>query len=386
MKNILIVGGGIVGLTAARALRLRDFAVDLVEIKPDFAEQAGVGLTLVPNALRALQTIGLAQRCMDAGMPSIKSESFNADGSPRVGYLQRPGKRLGNLPSTSEPEFPAVGIGRAVLHRILEEGAIEAQATIHFGCTVHKFVQDSSKVAVAFSDGRESNYDLVIAADGIYSSIRRHLFPLVKPTFTGHAVWRAPAPRPTDVVCSQLYFGGRHGVVGYCPISPSDGYVYIVERAELGPTRFECATLHDAMRERLAGYGGIIPQIATQLSDPRTVSYRPIETLVAPKPWYLGRIVMIGDAAHAGPPVLAQGAAMGIEDAIVLAEELSLAEAKPASANVDAALSAFMERRYERAKLMIDSSNAIATWEVQPDSVDIGAVMSRVSAELAQAI
>jgi len=371
-QKILIVGGGIVGLTAATALRQRGFAVELVEIKHDSSKQVGVGLTIVPNALRALATIGVAKACIAAGMPSHRLASFTTDGSP----IER--SHAGN--QTGEPEYPSVGIGRAAFHGLLAEAALAEGCTTRFGVTVRELKDDGDSVSVIFTDGDSASYDLVVGADGIHSEMRVRLFPGVEPALTGHAVWRAPTARPQEVLCSHLYFGGRHGVVGFCPISQSLGYVYVVQRAEPG-AQFDRSLMHKILREQLEGYGGIIPGIAGRLDDPETVNYQPIERLIAPAPWYQGRTVIIGDAVHAGPPVLAQGAAMGIEDAVVLAEELDRHE------RIEVALTRFMERRFHRARIVTEASVALCNWQIDPQSeADIGAIVGRAQAELARPI
>ena len=232
---------------------------------------------------------------------------------------------------------------------------------------------------VEFTDGRAGDYDLIIAADGIYSATRSQLFPEVdNPKATGLAIWRAFARRPKDIKTTQLQFGGRHGLVGICPINEAACYIYCIHRAGIDERR-DPATLHLQLRETLDGYEGPIHELAAQLDDPALVSYRPLEWLLVPPPWYRGRVVLIGDAAHANPPNIAQGAAMGIEDAIVLAEEA----AKPGA--VQDALARFMARRWERAKLVVEASCRVANNQIEhTPGFDAAAEIARASAKLAQ--
>jgi 2-polyprenyl-6-methoxyphenol hydroxylase-like FAD-dependent oxidoreductase len=121
--------------------------------------------------------------------------------------------------------------------------------------------------------------------------------------------------------------------------------------------------------------------MSEQLDDPAKVSYRPLEWLLAPEPWGEGRVVLIGDAAHANPPVLAQGAAMGIEDAVVLAEEY----ARDLSAHD--AITRFAKRRYERVKHVVEASCQLAKWEVDhTPGVDVPRVMRDAAMRLAEPI
>ncbi len=220
----------------------------------------------------------------------------------------------------------------------------------------------------------------MVGADGLYSGTRAKLFPDCLPVATGQAAWRGACVRPAGVDVTHLYFGGRHGVVGINPVSPSLAYIYIVENALDGARRAP-ATLHTQMREKLEGYGGLAAQLAATLDDPSKVSYRPLEWLLAPEPWSKGRVVLIGDAAHANPPVLAQGAAMGIEDAIVLAEEIATGEP------IEPALARFAARRYDRVKYIVETSCQLAQWEVDhTPGVDVPAVMRAASTRLAEPI
>ena len=113
------------------------------------------------------------------------------------------------------------------------------------------------------------------------------------------------------------------------------------------------------MRDRLVGFTGLIAELGEQITDPAAVVYKPMENLLLPGPWNKGRILIIGDAAHATTPHLAQGAAMAIEDAVLLAELLR--QDKP----LEALMSEFMARRFDRAKYVVESSDQIAQWEME---------------------
>ena len=251
---------------------------------------------------------------------------------------------------------------------------------IRCGLTVRAWEEQENALAVTFSDESVGHFALMVGADGLYSGTRASLFPDSRPMATGQAAWRGACVRPAGVDVTHLYFGGRHGVVGVNPVSPSLAYIYIVENAPDGARR-DPATLHKQMREKLEGYGGLAAQLAATLDDPAKVSYRPLEWLLAPVPWSKGRVVLIGDAAHANPPVLAQGAAMGIEDAIVLAEEV--ATCRP----VETALVRFAARRYDRVKYIVETSCQLAKWEVDhTPGVDVPGVLRAASIRLAEPI
>jgi 2-polyprenyl-6-methoxyphenol hydroxylase-like FAD-dependent oxidoreductase len=370
--RVLIVGGGICGLTLGIALRQKGFPADLVELRPDLRQQSGIGLSLQGNSVAALARIGVAERCVRSGVPANHIDLLRADGAL---VAHQPLIPMGG------PDFPGtVGISRNELHAILLDAAETSGVAIRTGVSVDSFSADPTGVSVRFTDGRDGSYDLMVAADGAYSGIRAKLFPHIKPTFCGQAVWRAGVPRPKETVTTELYVGGPFGIVGICPISADEAYIYIVESAE-GGTRHPEADLAALMIEKLEPYSaGRIRECAAHLPASVGISYRPLDWLLLPPPWNRDRVVVIGDAAHCNPPVLAQGAAMGIEDAVVLAE--SLAD----EATIELALEQFTRRRVPRASLVVNNSVQLCEWEVKHlvSPKEIGRLMTETQQALAQ--
>ncbi len=371
-RPVLIVGGGIAGLTAATAFVQRGHKTVLVERKPQLADEGGVGLSLVANALRALDQIGVAELCIAQGVAADALAMCRPDGGL---ILNNPLPRIGG------PQFPgAVGISRAAFHAILANAACAAGVDIRCGLTVTDWQDRPDALEVQFSDGSQGAFGLMVGADGLYSATRSRLFPESHPLPTGQSVWRADCARPPGIDCTHLHLGGKHGVVGICPIADNRAYLYIVENTPEAIRR-DPSTLHIEMQKELEGYGGVVASLAANLNDPAKVSYRPLEWLLAPAPWGKGRVVIIGDAAHANPPVLAQGAAMGIEDAIVLAAEYAV------DGSAEAAVPRFAKRRYDRVKHVVESSCQLARWEVEhTPGVDVPGVMRSAAARLAEAI
>lgn len=370
VSNALVIGGGISGLSAAAALAQRDVHVTLLEAKDKLGDLGGVGLSLMGNATKALALIGVAARCVEAGMPADHFTVRSVNGEIIA---------TREWPSLGKPLWPnQIGISRASFHHILVEAATSSGVVLRCGITARSMRQDRNRVEVVDTDGGTGSFDLVVVADGLYSSTRSQFLPNAPvPKATGLAIWRAGVRRPRNIVTTQLHFDGPHGVVGICPISSDDSYVYCVHRDDASARR-DPSTLHEQLREKLAGYGGFIPPLAAQLIDPALVSYRPLEWLLVPAPWFRGRVVLIGDAVHANPPNLAQGAAMGIEDAIVLAEEVTKSEATEIS------LARFMSRRWERVRLVVDVSRRIALDQVaHTRGFDAAAEMRRASTALA---
>lgn len=349
LQAALIIGGGISGLTLAAALSRRGVETRVVELRDSLAEQPGVGLSLQGNSLAALAHIDLADACIDIGVPANHLNLRRADGTL---VARQPILQMGG------PRYPAtLGISRNRLHALLVEAASRSGAEIRLGTTVTDLQQRPAGVEVTASDGSVGCYDLVVGADGVHSRTRAGLMLGQEPRFCGQAVWRAAIPRPAESDTSELHFGGPHGVVGICPISSDEAYLYIVEAAA-ADTRYDGPDAVAVMIDKLRDYGGLVRDSAPHLRESRNVTYRLLEWLLVPVPWYRGRIVIIGDAAHCGPPVIAQGAAMGIEDAVVLAESLTSFE------NSAHALESFMQRRYPRASMVVRNSVQLCEWEV----------------------
>ncbi len=346
VSNVLVIGGGIGGLTASIALRQAGIAVDLVEIQTDWTVY-GVGIIQPNNTLRALEKIGLAKACVDLGGAFDCWRLF--DGA---------GNALFDTPkdNSAAPAYPANnGITRPIMHALLCGRAAELGVPVRLGVTPERFEQSAEAVTVFFNDGTDKAYDLVIAAEGMYSKTRDALFPgAAAPHFTGQGVWRYNLPRPASVKTGEVH-SSAHKKVGLVPMSPSLMYMFVVsERIEIAR---DDPGLADAMRSHLSEYTGPIAELAKLITDPNEVVYRPMESVMLEPAWHKGRIIIIGDAAHAATPHLAQGAAMAIEDAVLLAEMLQGGGA------IDGVLTAFTRRRLPRAKYIVDSSLQIGVWE-----------------------
>jgi 2-polyprenyl-6-methoxyphenol hydroxylase-like FAD-dependent oxidoreductase len=349
IERALVIGGGIGGLTASIALRQAGIAVDLVEINPTFSVY-GVGIIQPNNTLRALDRIGLAKRCVELGAAFPGWRIHDASGNFIMDAPNR---------TSAAPDFPPNnGITRPDFQRVLSEAAYAHGVAIRLGTKVETLDDHSDRVDVTLSDGTSQSYDLVVGCDGLYSETRSRVFgDIVRPQFTGQSVWRYNFPRPKDLVWGEIHSGPKTKV-GLTPMRPDLMYMFLVS-AEPGNPRMPPEHLAELMRERLAGFTGIVAELAKQIVDPAGVVYKPMENLLLPAPWNKGRILIIGDAAHATTPHLAQGAAMAIEDAVLLGALLKRPDP------LDTLLQEFMARRFDRAKFVIDSSDQIANWEME---------------------
>jgi 2-polyprenyl-6-methoxyphenol hydroxylase-like FAD-dependent oxidoreductase len=371
--KVLVVGGGIAGMCLAIGLRQRGIAVDIVEISGEWTA-LGVGISLGGPAMRALKTIGVLDRCVEAGFGVTRLARGNARGE--IVAIDGEASRLNG------PEYPAtLGIMRPVFHRILADATREVAARVRLGVTVEAIQQRPESVEARLSDGTSGQYDLNVGADGINSRVRELVFGSeLKPRFTGQAIWRATVPRPPEVDVLISFMGPRNKA-GFNPVSKDLMYIFLVTNHQ-DKTEIPRAGLVEAMREQLADFGGLVARAREQVVTPEQVVCRPAEALLVPPPRCRGRVVLIGDAAHATTPHLASGALIAIEDAVVLAELAAT------DVPVPELLERFMTRRYERCRMVVEHSLQLGEWEQHPDApgADPLGLQQRTRAALAQPI
>lgn len=350
-SKVLIVGGGIGGLCAAIALRRKGVEVDLVELKSEWTVY-GVGIIQQSNVIREMSRLGLLDQYLGAAYPFEDVGIYDLQGNTLV---RIPGQRLAG------PEYPAnVGISRLALHKVLSETAIALGADVRLGLSVDSLGQDADGVDVQFTDGGRDRYAIVVGADGLYSKVRSLLFgDTYTPRFTGQAVWRYNFARAPQID-HLANFQGPDGNAGLCPLADDLMYMFLTSH-EPGNPWMDSATLAEQMRGRLSAFGGLIGELREQIQDSTQVVYKPMEVLFVDEPWYRGRVLLIGDAAHATTPHLGQGAGMAIEDAVVLGEELT------SGGSVDEQFTRFMARRFERCKFISESSVLAGDREIARD-------------------
>ncbi len=365
-SKVLIVGGGIGGLSSAIALTARGIDVEIVEQNPKW-DVYGVGIIQPGNAMRALHQLGLLEQALSAGFAMDGDRFYLADGTQLADN---------EFPRVVGPEFPGLnGITRPRLHEILTAAVKRSGAKVTLGHRLASLSQDPDGVDVELTDGSSGRYDLVIGADGIFSQVRSLVFPdAPAPRYTGQAVWRYNLPRPAEVDKLAMY-AGPDGKAGMVPLAPDLMYLLFIETpgGEV-PPQLDPETLAPTLRSRLEGFGGKIAEVRDGITDSSKVVYRPIETVWVAPPWQRGRVALIGDAAHAAGPHVGQGAAMALEDSVVLAEELAETD------DLQAAYEGFGSRRYERVRTIVEISEQIAQWEIDHvrDADFVGLTMKSV--------
>lgn len=363
--KVLIIGGGIAGMSLAIALRRRNFMVDLVEIDPDWRVY-GAGLSISGATLRALDQLGVLDSVLKHGYWHEGFEVYDTEGRC-ISVMRSP-----HMPDTNI--YGGAAIMRPVLKDILSKVTLEMGTTVRLGVTFISMTQGTEKVEVSFSDGSSGCYDLVIGADGLMSKVRAALFPQApQPKYTGQGCWRAVFPRPADITRMRLYVGTPYKI-GVNPVSEHEMYMFLLE-SRATKQWIADEQLHVSLREMLSSCGGVLRTLGESLNANSRIMFRPLESLFMPRPWYQGRVLLIGDASHATTPHLASGAGLAIEDALVLAQELDT------SRSIEDALQVFTERRHERCRLVIENSLRLGDIEQNTGSLEEHRQLMRDSME-----
>lgn len=357
-QKILIIGGGVGGPAVAIRMAERGVAVDLVDIEENWGA-AGTGVTLSPLTTRALCDLGFAKALMAQGHLHDKLQMFTPDGHM---FNEATGKRL------FAPDVPREGgVMRPVLHNMMVERMNDLGVSTRTSTHVTDIKQDDGGVDVVFSDGSTGRYDLVIGADGLFSKTRTMIMPdAPTPNYTGQVCWRAQFKRPSDWNDSRMYFGRLK--IGFTPCGPDDMYMYLLENVAEKPW-YDDSELLDKLRDMLAPYPALA-ELRDNMDENTPIMARPLESILLDDPWYVGRVILIGDAAHATTPHLASGAGMAVEDSIVLVDELEK------EADYERAMQNFMARRLPRGKMVVGNSLRLGEMEQQGASGDeIGPLM-----------
>lgn len=354
-KKALIIGAGTAGMASAITLSRIGIKIDLIDINPNWGA-LGAGLTITGPTLRALKQLGVYDE--------VTEQAYVGDG---IQVCDPAGNPLRILPTPMLDDADTAGSGgimRPTMHSIMHKYVKDAGIQMRLGLTADAFEQDENGVTVTFSDGSQGYYDFVLGSDGVLSKTRQLLFPdAPKAEYTGQSCWRLFLKRPASIE-RRTYFLGGPVKVGFTPVSKDHMYMFLLERC---PQRWqEPEDNYKNLKQLLEGYDGILAEIRESLSeaDNPNINFRPLECFDLPGPWYVGKVLLIGDSAHPTTPQLASGAGMGIEDALVLAEIFEK------QANVDLAFAEFMQRREQRCRLVTQSSMEIGRLEQQRAPVE----------------
>ena len=302
-KRILVIGAGIAGLATANALQQHGHDVTVLEERTDTS--SGAGISIWPNALAALDEIGLGDAVRAAGGRITAGAMRWRDGTwLRHPSPQRLVKALGE---------PLVVIHRNVLTSVLA-GAL-AEGTLRYGVSAHSLVATADGVQVSLSDATTTEADAVVGADGTHSMVARHLNGLLGNRYVGYTAWRGVADCSIDPDLAGEVLGPSIEF-GHVPLGGDTTYWFATERAPEGRSAPQGELTY--LKDKFGTWAEPIPTVLAA-TDPARVLHNDLYDRDRARQWSRGPIVAVGDAAHPMRPHLGQGGCQGIEDAAILA-------------------------------------------------------------------
>jgi 2-polyprenyl-6-methoxyphenol hydroxylase-like FAD-dependent oxidoreductase len=313
MKKVLIIGAGIGGCAAAISFAQQGWKPTVIEkLSTIFTE--GAGILLYSNALKTLDHLGILDPILVAG------ESMQG----KTDFLDSRSRLIGSIQYTPVDEkYPAyTGIQRQTFLEILYNKALSLNAEFVFGKTVKEYFQEGKTVSLHCNDGSVfSKYDLLIAADGINSQIRKQMWPDEKSKYSGFHVWHSMHQRHADVKekITVVLNDRRFGII---PISKKLMYVWASVYNDQ-KIKIEKKDQPRIMREEFNNVEGFLKEIINGINDQTYVHFTAVEEVSLKENWYKDNVVLLGDAAHASLPFMAQGAAMALHDAFILGNSVS---------------------------------------------------------------
>jgi 2-polyprenyl-6-methoxyphenol hydroxylase-like FAD-dependent oxidoreductase len=349
ISRALIVGGGIAGLSSAIALSRIGVACNVVELKD---APLGASLGISGRAAEALDALGVYEECFRTSRPF-------SSGSKVLYQWDAAGKLLS--PGPQRVEWPgaktALGVYRPDFLQVLGDEANRLGALIRTGVTVRTVEEGPNESSVTFTDGGVKSYDLIIGADGLNSATRARIFPrAAKPAYSGQISIRWMAPGPA--IEGEGWYHGSVGRIGFYYVP--QGLIYVASVISTpDPRVLGKDEVHALFTSLLNSYTAEpIAELRRRLTPDAALLCNSYYWTLVPEPWHRGRTLLIGDAAHATTSHMGMGGGMALEDSVVLAECLATA------ATLDDALAAFMARRFERVRTVVESSVGAARLEL----------------------
>ncbi len=348
VNDVLIVGGGIAGLCSAIALGRRGVRTTVVD---QTGAAVGASILITHRAVYGLSELGVLDRVLERGRQIGPREAswwtyvFNAAGE----RVPVPSPVLADdwaLPST-------VFIYRPLLAEILSAAAAEHGARVLKGHSYRMLAPHAGGVDVELTTGERRSYDLVVAADGINSGLRARFFPDAGgPVYTGSMSFRMMFEDAPAQWLSGLHVANG-GTVASTMLPGRHFYLAVPNHMER--RRVDQPQARAIVRGVLRDYepSKMFAEVAARLTDQVNVIVAPYEWIFVEPPWHRGRIVLVGDAAHATAPTIGSAGGMAVEDSVVLAQELAAAD------DLDQALSSYAARRQGRARLVVQTSAAL---------------------------
>lgn len=339
-NKILILGGGIAGLTTAIALQRKNIDFTVYEAVPEI-KAIGSGISLAGNAMKVLEQLQVAEQVKARGhlitSMIIQDEKGN--------YISA----LDTRKFTREYGMYNVAIHRSALHEVLL-GEIPP-GRIQTGKKAIGFNEKENSVELKFDDGTKAEGAAVIVADGIHSTIRKQLLPNSTPRYAGYTCWRGIVENTWGIEDQAVEAWGTTGRIGYVPIGDNKVYWFACKNAPYQDERMKQLS-REALKKNFENFAHPVPQIIEQ-TPVENIIWNDIVDLKPIPRFAFNRLLLIGDAAHATTPNLGQGACLGIEDALSIAELLEHHE------NPVKAFEAFEQTRLKRAHFIVNTSHRV---------------------------
>lgn len=335
--HTIVIGAGIAGLATAVALRRVGHDVTVIEQRTDLT--SGAGISIWPNALAALDQIGLGDNVRQAGGRVTAGAIRWRDGT----WLRRPSaQRI--VHALGEP---LVVVRRSALTEILLDAL--PPDTVQTGLSATALSIAAATARVTLSDGRTREADAVVGADGVNSMVARALNGPLPSRYVGYTAWRGVAAYRLDpALAGETMSAGTE--VGHVPLGPDHTYWFATERTREGSR--SAGGEHAYLTAKLAGWADPIPALLAS-TDPADVLRNDLYDRAQPRHWSRGPAVIVGDAAHPMRPHLGQGGCQGLEDAAILARFVGL------SPDLPAAFERFGAFRRRRVRPLVRESAAI---------------------------
>lgn len=350
-RKILIAGAGLGGLSAAGCLLKAGFDVEIYEHAPSLGE-VGAGIQMSANAMHVLNYLGIGEKI---SAQSVRPEAY-------VFRLHNTGEIIDRFTLSDEHlalhKAPYNQAHRADLHGLLTDMVLGLKPnSIHLNKTVKYFDESERDVSLFFEDGTKVIGDVLIGADGIKSVVRDQISGKVPATYTGDSAWRITVPKEVlpknfmEQVMSVWMGPGKHAVTYWIKRGTLLNFVGSVETPVASDESWTAKFPWEEMKSNFKGWHSDI-QTVIDLADRNECFRWALYSRPVVKNWSTSRATILGDAAHATLPYLAQGAAMAIEDGAVLARcLLDVSE-------ISKALNLYERNRYDRTKRVVETSNA----------------------------
>lgn len=319
--KFIVVGGGICGLTTAIALIRSGHEVQVFESATE-PREVGAGVVLGANAMRALHTLGIHDAVKAAGSEVSHMRVCEANGTPI--------SEMDTLKFTQSSGFHNIAIHRAELQQVLLDHL--PGGTVQFGSVFERFEDHGNQITARFAREFRAKADGLIAADGIRSRARFQVFPKSLPRFAGYTCWRGIAEASTlrlPVGRSCEFWGGANRF-GFVPLTAGRVYWWACTNSSIpNNPAFRGWQIADLKRQ-FGEFSSPVPELLARTPDDRLL-WNDILDIKPIRSFAHGRMLLLGDAAHATTPNLGQGAGQAVEDAATLKRCLQQARALPKS-------------------------------------------------------